>query len=427
MMLDTRVQRETTWTWQPGQSLRASEPTATISDGERVHRTLKRVAKARAVLDAQEATALREAQRIRLWERFGYTSLVDYMERELGYTARSAIDRLRVANAIEEVPELGSALEQGELSLCGARTLAPVLTPKTQEAWLARSKGKTVREIEELVAGHKPGDLPSDPADDALRLKALRFEVTPATAALVRHFQKLRARELGALIDDDLLIREVFQLALDELASRGTKAVAPETRRRYQIAVVICELCRRGSQNTAGTNVPMTTAEVARACCDADDIGRVDLPGIRRKRSTIPPALRRKVAARDGHRCRVPGCRSTNIDAHHIKHLANGGVHHELNLITLCEAHHLAIHNGTLLMTGELPNVEFTFAAKREAERDARATDTERALVQLGYKSREAAAAVATARTHVGDGDVSLETWLRVALSKCPRPVAHDE
>lgn len=423
-MLDAaRVQFGTTWNWQPGGVARASEANGADTDRERVHRTLKRIAKARALLDAQEAEALREAQRVRLWERFGYTSLVDYMERELGYSARAAVDRLRVANAIDDLPEFGAALAQGDLSLCGARELLRVLKPETQEAWLERVKGKTVREIEALVAGHKPGDLPTDPVDETLQPKMLRFEVTAATESLVRHFQKLRARELGELSDDDIVIREVFQLALDCLASRETNTEA-SARRRHQVAVTICAKCGCGLQHTAGTSVPMTPAEVEYACCDADEIGRVDVPGMPRKRSSIPPALRRKVLARDEYRCRVPNCRSTNIDAHHIKYLANGGVHHELNVLTLCEAHHLAVHKGTLLIVGELPNVTFTFAGQRRAERERCASETESALVQLGFKPREAAAAVASARTHVGDGDVPLETWLRVALSECRQSMA---
>src|SRR2546421_11706207 len=53
---------------------------------ERVHRTLKRIVKARGALDAQEAAALREAADLMLWRRYGCASLVDYLEREMGYT-----------------------------------------------------------------------------------------------------------------------------------------------------------------------------------------------------------------------------------------------------------------------------------------------------------------------------------------------------
>jgi hypothetical protein len=37
----------------------------------------------------------------------------------MGYTQRAAIERLRVAKAIEEVPELGEAMNQGDLSFSG--------------------------------------------------------------------------------------------------------------------------------------------------------------------------------------------------------------------------------------------------------------------------------------------------------------------
>ena len=59
----------------------------------RVHRTLKRIVKARGALDASEAAALREAQEVRLWRAYGYASLLDYMEREMGYAPRAVQDR----------------------------------------------------------------------------------------------------------------------------------------------------------------------------------------------------------------------------------------------------------------------------------------------------------------------------------------------
>src|SRR4051812_20609003 len=72
-----------------------------------LHRTLKRIAKARAHLDLQEAEALREAQRLGLWRPFGHASLADYMVQELGYSShRVAEDRLRLANALPALPRL---------------------------------------------------------------------------------------------------------------------------------------------------------------------------------------------------------------------------------------------------------------------------------------------------------------------------------
>src|SRR5688572_11874598 len=88
---------------------------------EQVHRRLKRIVKARSALDLAEAAALREAQDLRIWRVYGCASLVEYLERELGYTAREAVERLRIAKMIVDLPAIASAMEQGELGYSGVR------------------------------------------------------------------------------------------------------------------------------------------------------------------------------------------------------------------------------------------------------------------------------------------------------------------
>jgi hypothetical protein len=339
-----------------------------------------------------------------------------------------------VANVIEELPEIEEALQQGKLSFSAARELSRVVTPETQQAWLDAVQNKNVRQIEELVAGRKRGDSPDSPVDEESHPQVLRFEVSKATAAIVRHYQKLRAKELGALVDDDVLLREVFQLALDKMvedrqspkseSDSGTLNLRPHastsaspstsphastwaspstspnastwaspstspnastptrpstaptprasapTRRstapRYQHAMVTCDACKRGWLHAAGTRSLMTAAEVEYARCDVDDIGYADAAGPVRKRSRIPRTVRRKVMMRDGHRCRVPGCRSTNIDVHHLLPEEMGGSHDESNLLTLCEGHHLAVHRRKLIIKGAAPDVAFEFATLEE-------------------------------------------------------------
>jgi hypothetical protein len=182
---------------------------------EQLHRRLKRIVKARGALDAQEAAALREAQSTKMWRYFGCSSLVDYMEREMGYTARAALERLRVANAIEELPVIADALDQGSLSFSGARELTRIVTPETQQAWLDAAEDKSSRQIEEMVRGHKPGDLPTDAPDPALRTKVLRFEVKLATAGLERQAKKKLEKERGERLDDDAFVRALFMMVLE--------------------------------------------------------------------------------------------------------------------------------------------------------------------------------------------------------------------
>ena len=142
---------------------------------EQLHRSLKRIVKARAALDAEEAEALREAQALHLWRYYGYSSLIEYMEFELGYPPRAALERLRVAKAIEELPVIGEKLTQGDLSFSAARELTRVATPETEQEWLEAANDKNLREVEDMVSGRKRGAKPTDPADPKLRKRVLRY------------------------------------------------------------------------------------------------------------------------------------------------------------------------------------------------------------------------------------------------------------
>ncbi len=73
------------------------------------------------------------------------------------------------------------------------------------------------------------------------------------------------------------------------------------------------------------------------------DIGR------RHRKPTA--AIRRAVRERDHYRCRFPGCHSRRTDLHHIRHWARGGTTSHQNLILLCEAHHVIVHELGYLIT----------------------------------------------------------------------------
>jgi hypothetical protein len=434
---------------------------AVVTRFEQLHRRLKRIVKARGALDAQEAAALREAQSTKMWRHFGCSSLIDYMEREMGYTARAALERLRVANAMEELPVIADAIDQGSLSFSGARELTRIVTPETQQAWLDAAEDKSSRQIEEMVRGHKPGDLPSDAPDPALRTRVLRFEVKLSTAALERQAKKKLEKERGERLDDDAFVRALFLQVLEGADGRaaggandakndgganGNDAGAnqneggrdgseegttmpgsrgcPDGRSRYQIAVTICKECKRGWHDVGGECAELSPAAIECAQCDGRDIGSIDDDKICRAKQKIPPATRRKVFARDRHRCAVPGCRSTNLDVHHILELTNGGKHELSNLITLCEAHHLALHEGSLVLQGVPPNVTFTRRPNNNFKVATRAVELAAALRKLGYRADEVKAAVSATRAHVGSYDLPIEQWMEIALLRYPRPAS---
>lgn len=76
-----------------------------------------------------------------------------------GFSPRSARERLRVANELAHLPAFEHALESAVLSYGVVRELTRVATPETETKWLAVARGKNLRQVERLVAGHEKGDL----------------------------------------------------------------------------------------------------------------------------------------------------------------------------------------------------------------------------------------------------------------------------
>jgi hypothetical protein len=316
-------------------------PTWTQNDGRwrEIDRALRKIARRRAALDADEARWLREAETLQIWRELGMVLALDYMERVLGYGPRAAQERLRVARALADLPVLDTALACGTLAFTAVRELTRVATRATERAWTDAAEGKNLREIEELVAGHRPGDLPSDPADPDVTTHVVRFELSPETFARLRQAHQALDEEHGARLTDDELVTALCDAALEG---------APTGRAKFQVSMHVCARCNQGWQEGAGAKIAVGAAAVARAECDAQ---RIDGDG--RARQDITPKTRRRVWKRDGGRCRVPGCRSTRgLDIHHIAHRANGGGNDESNLCLVCGACHRAHHDGRLRISG---------------------------------------------------------------------------
>ena len=409
---------------------------------EQIHQRLKRIAKARGALDLEEAAALREADAACIWRRYGCASLLEYMERELGYTPRVALERLRVAKVIVDLPQIRDAMLQGELSFSAVRELTRVATADTEGEWLAACADMNQRELEDRVSGHKRGDRPTDRPDPALRWKVLRLKVRPETEALMRQAQQILSKERGERLDEDAYQAAMARMIIDGV--RPAQAAAPgastseqptvnesedagghvscRTRAPYQIAVTVCRDCKRGWQDGGGITVEMSPAAIERARCDAEEIGSIDGAGPERAKQAIPPSVRRFVWARDHGRCRVPGCRSsTNLDIHHIRHRKDGGTNDPSELILICQGHHLSHHEGNLVITGTASDLTVSRRASNSFTAATHLVETAKALVTLGYSRREAKDAAEQTRTHVGTADWPIEAWIKYALSKCPR------
>jgi hypothetical protein len=133
-MMDGTGERQDGSSWKDHAATAEAWERAHAAEWTRVDGKLRGIAARRAALDAEEARLLRYAEEIKLWRAFGYGSLLEYLERAMGYAPRTAAERLRVARAIAELPLMADALEDAELAHSAVRELSRVAVPETEAA-----------------------------------------------------------------------------------------------------------------------------------------------------------------------------------------------------------------------------------------------------------------------------------------------------
>ena len=82
-----------------------------------------------------------------------------------GYQPCSIQEKLRVAEALASLPALERALSSGEISWSAVRELTRVAVRETEHEWLELARDKTLRQLEQMLAGKRSGDTPASPPD----------------------------------------------------------------------------------------------------------------------------------------------------------------------------------------------------------------------------------------------------------------------
>jgi hypothetical protein len=237
------------------------------SEWVRAHEELSRLAALRARGDAEEGRGLLAALRAGAHVFAGFGSFVEYVGHLFGYGPRFTHEKLRVAQALESLPQLAAALESGALNWSGARELTRVASADTEAAWLEVARGKSARQLEALVAGASPGDAPGAARSPAARRHVLRFEVSAETYATVREAISQLRRTSDARVGDDAALLAMARAVLGGPTNDG--------RASYQISLSVCPECNGGLQRAAGQPVAVSRAIVEMARCDAQDLGSV--------------------------------------------------------------------------------------------------------------------------------------------------------
>jgi len=325
-------------------------------------------------------------------DEHGFRSCAHWLNWRTGLALGAAREKVRVAQALEDLPLISKAMRRGEISYSKVRALTRVATPETEDELLEFALCGTAAHVEKVVRAWRRVDrLEAMEEGDQLHEHRYLQSYTDEDGMLV-----VRARlspEVGAVF------RKALEAATEELYQRSRESDGPcfsevpaEQRRadalellaesaleggldpgtvgdRYQVVVHV----KRENQKDApplgdevtpnvgvedgtssngtlesGLDVPAGTSR--RLECDSSRVVMTHAPNgsilnVGRKTRAVHPALRRVLHHRDGG-CRFPGCGLDRCDAHHIQHWADGGKTQLENLLLLCRRHHRALHEG---------------------------------------------------------------------------------
>jgi hypothetical protein len=325
------------------------------------------------------------------WAQWGCKSCAHWISHQCGIAPGAAREHVRVARRLQELPQVRAAFARGELSYSKARALTRVENVEREQDLLDLARHATASQLERLVRGHRRvaaaeraavGGQPErwvyveHDEDGSLLLQARlpAEEGALVLAALDAARDQLAAADVSAETPpagepsppadaEDVsaetpaprgpVARADALLALADAylaGARGSRSGGD----RYQVVVHVDTATLSGDGGGERCELdhgpPLAAATARRLACDASLMHVLERDGtpldVGRKTRSIPPALRRALAARDGG-CRFPGCTSHRfVDAHHIEHWADGGCTKLDNLVLLCRHHHRLLHEG---------------------------------------------------------------------------------
>jgi hypothetical protein len=297
-----------------------------------------------------------------VWADQGARTCAHWLSWRVGLDLGAAREHVRVARALQTLPEIDEALRTARVSYSKARALTRVAKPETESALLAMARTSTASQLERICRGYRVAvrnatELHHEEKDE-LRwvherespLGFVRFDiqVTAEEAATIRRaLEVARERAWGVSAGTGrcgIAHRADALVTVAEAYLNGTETGPPVEVVVHVDADADTEI---GGTLEDGTALPRATTD--RLLCDAAVVAvREDSRGnvldVGRRRRTIPTLLRRALNLRD-RGCRFPGCTNRLVDGHHIVAWAKGGPTSLDNLLSLCRSHHTFVHD----------------------------------------------------------------------------------
>ena len=286
-----------------------------------------------------------------LYRKLGYASIHAYAQEALDFSESKTAQFIQLAERLDELPQLRDAVERGEVTWISARNVAGVATPESESAWVEEAKQSSRRQLAKKIDTARadarrrrrmdpaqgtlepaPADRPAAPCAEPEVMVEVKLRFTATEYAKYQALIEARRKQGRHSRREELVLEGLAGDAVGEVSS------APP----YRIVTYMCEGCGEAHTPTPRGNLQVPWAELQAQLSDAEIV-----PAAGWRRKTIPPAVRAKVLARDGHRCTATGCRNTQfLEVHHKVPVFAGGTNTPENLLTLCNRCHRALHEA---------------------------------------------------------------------------------
>jgi Domain of unknown function (DUF222) len=334
-------------------------------------------------------TLVAEFDRRNGWAAAGCASGAHWLNFKCGIAMGSAREKIRVAHALASLPLVSASMARGQVSYSKVRAITRVATPQNEDYFLSIALHGTATHVERLVQAYRR-------AKEAEELSREGRQQAGRSVSWIWDDDGSLVIKARLPADKGALFIKAIDAAVEEISTPNVPAGTPawnrpsteadeqpsRSARRADACVVLAEsFLKHGAQALSGgernqivvhvdaetlrTSVagqceiehgPSLSAETARRfSCDSSVVVVLENEkgeplSVGRKTRSLPPALRRALNARD-RGCRFPGCTHTRfVDAHHVKHWANGGETKPSNLVTLCSFHHCKVHEGGVMV-----------------------------------------------------------------------------
>src|SRR6056297_1290039 len=316
----------------------------------------------------------------------GWPTAAHWLQWRCGFSLNASREKFRVARALPELPRIRAAFKKGELSFAQVRAVTRIAAPDNEATVLMWAQHSTASHMEKLarlyrrhgenaaaMAQHRERSFSHREEDDGMVSFRIRLPAEQA-AVVLKAVEAAKASLEGT--DTEALVREQPPSFDDPPPDHPEEHVSAETRRarmadafvrvaeswlepdarprstaeKYQVHVHL-DLRREADGPVADPDAPALAGEtIRRLGCEAGLVPVLhqgsEILSVGRKTRAVPPAIRRALRLRD-RGCRFPGCTHTrHVDAHHVRHWADGGETKLSNLVELCGRHHRLLHEG---------------------------------------------------------------------------------